>query len=208
MRSLCPRCALPMRSCICRWAIAIPNQVELLVLQHPLEAGNAKNSVRLLQLCLPHSHVAVAESFDPEQLDALLHQPLPGAAPNAIAPQPLLLYPQEPGLPRAASVLESAPSPSPSRLRLVALDGTWRKSRRMFDANPALAALPRLALTDPPPSRYRIRRAHRADQLSTLEAVCHALALLEGDAQRYAPLLAAFDGFIAQRIAFIPGAGT
>lgn len=200
-RSLCPDCRLPQRSCICRWRVRIRPRVELLVLQHPLEAGNAKNSVRLLQLCLARSHVAIGERFPPEALAALLHGDLPESEAHE-ARQPLLLYPETPGLP--PSSIPDALLSDPGRLRLVALDGTWRKSRRLFDANPMLAALPRLALQAPPPSRYRIRRARRADQLSTLEAVCHALALLEGDAARYAPLLAAFDGFIAQRMAFVP----
>jgi DTW domain-containing protein YfiP len=182
--------------------VPIRHRVEVLLLQHPLEAGNAKNSVRLLQMCLLHSHVAVGERFAPDALEALLRGPLPGA-PAGPARQPVLLYPETPGL--AAPPEASALPADPQRLRLVVLDGTWRKSRRMFDANPALAALPRLSLTEPPPSRYRIRKARRADQLSTLEAVCHALALLEGDGESVAPLLDAFDGFVAQRLAFVPG---
>ncbi|MBP6720332.1 MAG: DTW domain-containing protein, partial [Rhodoferax sp.] len=79
---------------------------------------------------------------------------------------------------------------------LVVLDGTWRKSRKMLHQNPLLQQLPRLALHDLPASHYHVRQAHRPDQRSTLEATCAALAQLEGDAERFAPLLAAFDGFV------------
>jgi DTW domain-containing protein len=82
------------------------------------------------------------------------------------------------------------------------LDGTWRKSRKMLYLNPLLQQLPRLALRDLPPSSYRIRKAHKPDQLSTLEATCAALAQLESDAGRFAPLLRAFDGFVAQQSAY------
>ena len=34
----------------------------------------------------------------------------------------------------------------PSRLRLIVLDGTWRKSRKMLYRNPLLQQLPRLSL--------------------------------------------------------------
>ena len=44
-----------------------------------------------------------------------------------------------------------------------------------------------------------MRRARRADQLSTLEAVCTALAQLEQDAARYRPMLEGFERFIARR---------
>ena len=85
------------------------------------------------------------------------------------------------------------------------LDGTWRKSRKMLYLNPLLQQLPRLALQDMPASRYRIRTAHKPDQLSTLEATCAALAQLEGSAAPFLPLLAAFDGFVAQQLAHVPG---
>jgi DTW domain-containing protein YfiP len=49
-----------------------------------------------------------------------------------------------------------------------------------------------------PASLYRIRKAHRPEQLSTLEATCYALMQLEGNAQKYAPLLQAFAGFVEQ----------
>ena len=64
-------------------------------------------------------------------------------------------------------------------LRLVLLDGTWRKSRKMLWANPLLQALPRLALHHVPASRYAIRKAHAPHQLSTLEATQQALRHLE-----------------------------
>ena len=69
--------------------------------------------------------------------------------------------------------------------------------------NPFLQQLPRLSLDDMPMSNYLIRKAHRPGQLSTLEATCAALAQLEGNAEKYEPLLKAFDGFVAQRLAFV-----
>jgi DTW domain-containing protein YfiP len=86
----------------------------------------------------------------------------------------------------------------------VVLDATWRKSRKMLHQSPALQRLPRLALDDAPAGRYTIRKAHAPGQLSTLEATCAALAQLEGDAARWQPLLAAFDGFVAQQLSLVP----
>lgn len=84
----------------------------------------------------------------------------------------------------------------PARLRLVVLDGTWRKSRRMLWANPALQRLPRLALDDVPPSRYAIRKAHAPHQLSTLEAVECALRQLEPGNAAIAALGEAMQAFM------------
>jgi DTW domain-containing protein YfiP len=98
--------------------------------------------------------------------------------------------------------LTSALLRDPSQLRLIVLDGTWRKSRKILYLNPLLQQLPRLSLRDTPPSHYLIRKAHRPDQLSTLEATCAALIKLEGNAERFQPLLTAFDGFVAQQLGY------
>lgn len=38
--------------------------MEVLILQHPLEVGDAKGSARLLQLCLLNSRMTTGEVFD------------------------------------------------------------------------------------------------------------------------------------------------
>jgi DTW domain-containing protein len=68
----------------------------------------------------------------------------------------------------------------------------------MLLEHPALAALPRLPLHAPAPTRYRaIRAARRVDQVSTLEATVQALTMLEGPSFDGAPLLDAFVRFVA-----------
>ena len=144
-------------------------RTELLILQHPAEAGHAKNSAAFLTLGLsPAARLLRGEAFDPALAG-------PGTA---------LLYPGEGAPPLPAEVH-----------RLILLDGNWRQSRRLLAANPWLATLPRLALPEQP-GRYAIRRAHRPGQLSTLEAGLHALVLLEGGPERFAPLWSAFDAFV------------
>ena len=174
----------------------------MLVLQHPLEVGHAKGSARLLHLSLPHSRMVTGERFDASALQPLLTAPF-GATDAATAPRhALLLYPEAP---QDATLGIATPPPlnpawlqSPERLRQVVLDGTWRKSRKMLHQNPLLQQLPRLALKDLPASHYHVRQAHRPHQRSTLEATCAALAQIEGDSPRLMPLLAAFEGFVAQ----------
>ncbi|MGE5652508.1 MAG: tRNA-uridine aminocarboxypropyltransferase [Bacillota bacterium] len=208
-RLVCARCRRAQPACICRWVTPVTHAVEVLVLQHPLEAGHAKGSAPLLHLSLPHSRIAVGETFDEQELKALLHAPFEQAAdPHAQPRQAILLYPDTPAgaalMP--APPLAGVPLDNPGRLRLVVLDGTWRKSRKMLYANPLLQTLPRLALHDAPASRYLIRKAHGAHQLSTLEAACYALMQLERDEAKYQPLLEAFNGFVTQQLAFRPPA--
>lgn len=169
-RAACARCERPALTCLCATLPAPPlaHRTELLILQHPAEAGHAKNTAALLTLGLQRARLLRGEVFDTSLAS-------PGTA---------LLYPGE----GAAAV--------PTEVtQLILLDGSWRQSRRLLAANPWLAELPRLHLPEQP-ARYAIRRAHLLGQLSTLEAGLHALALLEGDARRFEPLWAAFDAFI------------
>lgn len=140
---------------------------------------------------------------------ALLAAPFePGAASDKPRHN-ILLYPDAPqdqalGLP-APPALPPDRLRDPCRLRLIVLDGTWRKSRKMLYLSPPLQHLPRLSLQGMPASNYRIRKAHRPDQLSTLEATCAALMKLEGSIEKFLPLLTAFDGFVAQQMAHRAG---
>lgn len=96
----------------------------------------------------------------------------------------------------AASSWPGSPLLGAAPRTLVLLDGSWRQARRLLQANPLLQLLPRWALPPPPPSRYLIRKAHRPQQRSTLEAACLALGALEGRPAFYAPMLAGFDAWV------------
>jgi DTW domain-containing protein YfiP len=183
-RATCARCFRPQATCLCALTTPTDHRTEVLVLQHPQEQRQAKNSVAMLRLSLAQCEVVIGERFEPATLAALLHRPGRNA---------LLLYPDVPAVP--------APSPPATDagacLRLVVLDATWRKSLRMLFEHPVLAALPRLSLDTPAPTRYRvIRAARRANQVSTLEATVQALAMLEGSSFDAAPLLDAFGRFV------------
>lgn len=169
-RPRCPRCLHPLSTCLCELVRPVENRTGLLILQHPLEEHQAKNTARLLHLCLARSELRVGERFD-----------------EAVALEDaVLLYPGEGGV----------PWPDQPPRRLVVLDGTWRKSRKMLALNPALRALPRLSWAEPPASRYAVRKAQKPEQLSTLEAA--ALALQQLDGIDYGPLWTAFEGLMAR----------
>ena len=193
-RPTCPRCLRPQATCICHLVTPTQTACEVLILQHPLEVHHAKNSARLLQMSLPGSRLVVGEVFDEAALQALMPQPR----------TTVLLYPVTRYEGHAApALLDTTQLATPQHIRLVVLDATWRKSRKMLHRSPALQRLPRLTLDDIPAGRYAIRKAHAPGQLSTLEATCAALAQLEHDTARWQPLLAAFDGFVLQQQALL-----
>jgi len=197
-RRLCDRCQLAITNCICQHAIAITNPIELLVLQHPQETHEVKNSIRLLALCAKNIQIKVGEIFSNDDLHQLLY---------ANQKIPLLLYPPTPeseslGIAIAPELTDLSPIP-PEQIRLVILDATWKKSRKMLYVNHALQQLPRLALVQIPPSIYTIRKSHNKNQLSSLEACCYAWRQLECKPEAYGDLLMAFEGFVNQQRRFI-----
>mgnify|MGYP003364971444 CR=1 FL=1 len=202
-RALCTQCLRPQRTCICAWITPTEHEIEVLFLQHPLEIANAKGSARLLHLSLARSQIISGEVFAEDELRALLYAPFPHQQDGDQRQKtilPLLLYPDtsEDGNIATPPALTPPADNTAIQYRLVVLDGTWRKSRKMLYLNPLLQQLPRLPLSDPPASHYRIRKAHKPDQLSTYEATCYALIQLENETEKYLPLLAAFDGFVEQ----------
>ena len=191
-RPRCARCELPARTCLCALVAPVPNDVDVLVLQHPDEVDEAKGSARLLRLSLARCRVAVGEVFEPAELLALLGGGVSGNA---------LLYPVDTVTGTEGMLRGARPC------RLVVLDGTWRKSIRMLHANPLLQTLPRWSIAPSAPTRYAaLRKARLPVQLSTLEATCAALAEIEDAPLRYEPLLAAFERFVADRASRARGA--
>ena len=179
---------------MCALVQPVHSDVQVLILQHPMEVHEAKGTAHLLHLCLgASSRLVVGESFDPAALHALLHAPWQADdAPR----QAVLLYPATEG--QAAPALDDCPL-APQQQRLVVIDGTWRKTSKMLHANPTLQTLPRLLLNITTTGRYRIRKARQADQLSTLEASAMALGQMQGWADGAAPLVAlerAFEGLL------------
>ena len=189
-RPRCDRCALPLRTCVCALVTRVRNDVDVLVLQHPDEAREAKGSARLLRLSLARCRVAVGAVFDPAELLRLLDGDVSGSA---------LLYPSDT---QGGSDAPNSRALAARPARLVVLDATWRKSAGMLRANALLQSLQRWTVEPGAPARYRgLRKARKPSQLSTLEATCAALADIEGAPARYAALLDAFDRFVADGVA-------
>lgn len=197
---MCARCLRPVSTCICAAIQTVAHSVQVLILMHPDEVGHAKNTGRLLHLSLPQSRVEVGLAFDENPLNAWLHEAWGDPHSTPAPASTLLLYPATPGHPAPLS-------PTLRGLtRLVVIDATWRQSRQMIAANPALARLPLLALSDVPPSRYAIRRAHETHQLSTLEATHLALRELEPGNASIDTLDDVMKAFIALQRPFWPHA--
>jgi DTW domain-containing protein YfiP len=162
-------------------------RTRVVVLQHPREATVPIGTARLLELGLSGLERHVGVAFDDES-------PAIRALRAAGAP-PILLYPG-----KGARDLALEPPATP--VTLVVIDGTWWQARKILRKSPALASLPRYALTPRTPSRYRIRREPAPECVSTIEAVVEALGLLEREGASFERLLAPFDAMVEHQLGF------
>jgi len=206
-RQCCSRCQRPLPSCICDLITPVHNSTPLLLLQHPSETLHPKGSANLLQLSLQNCESYIAEVY--EDLNNILDE---GKYQN------VLLYPEDATVQASSSTsntsngtLNTAPRYSNLKeltpaeqlndhkkvrtIRLVVIDGTWRKAFKILQLNPLLASLPRYKGDLSATTEYTIRKAPKAGQLSTLEACCLALGEIEAAPERYQPLLDAFVQF-------------
>jgi len=185
-RPVCERCRRPSSECFCAGLVPIPTRTRVLILQHPRERDVGIGTARLARLGLENAVLRTDLDFagDPVVERVLAEE-------NAY-----VLFPGE-------GAIDVATTRFPEPITLVVLDGTWWQARKLLKVNPALAALPRLAIAPPGPSVYgRIRREPADHCVATLEAIAQVLGHLEGDEARFAGLLAPLEALVRRQLHF------
>lgn len=184
-RSFCTECDFLKSRCLCDTLEMIPNNIHLIVLQHPSETKHPLNTVRIMKKSFQKVTVMIGEDFTlNEKLNALLSE-----SNNSCA----LLYPGE-----DASILNTH-EPHRQLTHLILLDGTWRKTKKIFLFSKNLHNISRVKLEIQTASDYRIRKAPNDQSLSTLEAAITALNFLEPDLDT-AAAIASFEKMVDMQI--------
>lgn len=185
-RALCSNCLKASSACICSTIKSINNRHRLHILQDPSEEKKAIGTARILKLSLNKVQLSIGELFDEKMFDVN----------NCY-----LLFPGEQALP-ATQLGEQLPINDDSQFIL--LDGSWKKAYKLLMSNPFLQKLPQVSINVDSKSNYRLRKSPREDGLSTVEAGYYLLSQLEGDTQKFTPLLETFAYMIDYQIAQMP----
>lgn len=182
--------------CYCAHVTEVRTHTRVVIVQHPREADVPINTARIAKLCLPNSELVVTVAADEEPVvRALIEQAREGGVG--------ILFPGE----DTRDIRELTDGPSHPRT-LVVIDGTWWQASKVLKMSPALASLPRYGLIPQSPSNYRIRKEPSIECLSTIEALCEALAALEGPTVDVRAMLSPFDAMVESQLAFArSGAG-
>ncbi|PWS56244.1 tRNA-uridine aminocarboxypropyltransferase [Pseudoalteromonas sp. meg-B1] len=187
-RALCEQCNFSLSTCICNAITCVDNQTQVVVLQHPSEAKISKNTAQLLALSLTRCKIIIGENNQ----DFVCLQKLPLSS-------TVLLYPNEDAI--ELDVANNSENVRPIT-HLIVLDGTWNKAFKILQLTPLLQKFKTVSFRQIPTNRYTIRKAPRADSLSTLEAVAHSLSLIE--ALNPAPLYDLLDELITKQTQHMP----
>lgn len=65
-------------------------------------------------------------------------------------------------------------------IQLIVPDGTWRQARKVHSRHYELKDVPRVKISTPDSSRFQLRAQHRPEGMATLQAIAHALGVIEG----------------------------
>ena len=193
-RLLCSICHRPKLACICQFASPIHNEILVVVLLHPKEVKQSKGTLPLLAHSLSNIIIIEGEDFSHnEQLNDILAQ---------YGQQAVLLYPTETaGV--LSNLVSSASTPSHKDYKcLVLLDATWKKAYRMYMLSKNLQLINHITLPENIIGQYDIRKTNKKNALSTLEACCYALEILETSPNKYQGLLEKFVEFNQFQLSF------
>ncbi|KHA61310.1 DTW domain protein [Vibrio variabilis] len=192
MSRYCSQCGKSLKACICEWIRSLPSKVELVILQHPSETNRPMGTARILSLSLANSYCFVDENFsEHSELNQLLAEE---------GVHHFVLYPGE-GAHSHQQVASKVAQEQ--KVRIILLDGTWKKAYKMWQLSSNLQTLPLIRLPENLQGNYRIRKAPSDNSLSTVEAGYHILQLLEPEAD-FSPLISAFNQMIEFQIKQMP----
>lgn len=175
-RIYCPKCHYPLTTCVCAHVTELDCPVKITILQDSSEVGHAKNTVRLLQLAIPSTQVIIVDN------ETVL--------PDALLNNSVIVYPSESAIPveswkKSTELLRQSTDATTSFRehsfrQIILLDGSWRKTHKIWMQHPQLHTIPALTFAQAEATKYRIRKANKPNSMSTLEACAYTLARLYG----------------------------
>jgi len=187
-RQLCSRCERPLSVCYCHRLIPIENHWPIWILQHHREKKHAIGTAKIAMLSL-------GNMLTLNDKEAALNTDFQS---SILSRTPILIYPGNDA--HNLDALKAKEMNATKTRPLLFLDGSWRKTHKMFYLFPELRKLTKLCIHPASPSRYRIRKAPDDSAISTLEAIVHVLTKLENNHEKFAPMLKTMDWMIDKQI--------
>ena len=146
---------------------------------HVNELKRSSNTGRLALRALVNSEMRVrGETREPLDLRDLL-------TPRY---RTLLFYPSDDAVELDHELVAQEPTP----IQLIVPDGSWRQAGKVHIRHHELKDVPKVKIGAPNLSKFHLRAQHKPEGMATLQAIAHALGVIEGDLVK-AQLLKLYD---------------
>jgi DTW domain-containing protein len=66
-------------------------------------------------------------------------------------------------------------------IQLIVPDGNWRQAAKVYYRHDELKNVQKVMISTPNTSKFRLLHQHRREGMATLQAIAHALGIIEGD---------------------------
>ncbi|WP_415063860.1 tRNA-uridine aminocarboxypropyltransferase [Bdellovibrio sp.] len=182
----CPECFLNRQLCICHAFPHLDLKTRVCLVVHAKELKRTTNTGRLAIKSLTNSEMRVrGATKDSLDLSDLL-------TPNY---RTLLFYPSEDALELNKELVEQDSRP----IQLIVPDGNWRQASKVHYRHHELKDIPRVMIKTPNTSKLHLRAENTPEGMATLQAIAHALGIIEGESVKQA-LLVLYNAKLARTL--------
>jgi len=192
-RAFCLRCRRVESLCFCDEIRPVSTRLDWVIAQHPRERKRTVGTARIAHLGLKSSQILC--DFDLEG------DPRVGALLDDRTRSCVVLYPGVDALDLSALSMKERSEKLNTQLTVFVIDGTWATARVLLARNPRIAALPRISFNSQSPSEYGFRRQPNEQCLSTVEAVCRLIELMEPEVDP-SPLMQVFRKMVKGQLQY------
>jgi len=182
----CPICYLTRTLCICDSIPTLDLKTRVCLIVHVNEVKRSSNTGRLALRALVNSEMRVrGETREALDLRDLLTDRY----------RTFLFYPSVDAVELDHELVAQDETP----IQLIVPDGTWRQASKVRSRHHELKDVPRVKISAPDRSNFHLRAQHRLDGMATLQAVAHALGVIEGDLVK-AQLMKLYDAKVERTL--------
>ena len=154
--------------CICGSIPRLDLSTRVCLIFHVNELKRSSNTGRLALRALVNSEMRVrGETREPLDLSDLLTDRY----------RTFLFYPTVDAVELDRELVAQERTP----IQLLVPDGSWRQAKKVHSRHHELKDVPRVKIGAPDVSKFHLRAQHRPEGMATLQAIAHALGVIEGD---------------------------
>ena len=165
----CTFCHMRAVACVCSIIEPLTLATRVCLVIHSNEVRRTSNTGQMALRALTNSEMRIrGRTGEPLDLSDLLEESY----------RPFLLYPAEGAVELDHQLVAQSDRP----VMLIVPDGNWRQASKVHYRHSEISHVPRVKFSGANTDLYSLRHQHRQEGMATLQAIAHAMGVLEGEA--------------------------